>query len=241
MKIERVAIEAIEISKERRKTNPEVVSALVASMRVIGQLQPITVYEKEGAAHLIAGRHRLEAADFLGWDDIEAVFVTGDEIDRRLREISENLHRAELTVQERSEQVAEWTDLIDQKNKLVQVGPVSKGGRGKEGGERKAARELNLTRQDVRRARQIASIAPEAKQAAKEARLDDNQAALTQIAKEPTPERQVAKVLEFKERGKVDDRTWRDVFLALWAKGTEDDHRWARDYIDQPIMDRRHK
>lgn len=30
---------------------------------------------------------------------------------------------------------------------------------------------------------------------------------------------------------------WRETILCLWGKGTEDDHAWARDYMDQPIMD----
>lgn len=33
---------------------------------------------------------------------------------------------------------------------------------------------------------------------------------------------------------------WRETMLCLWGKGTEDDHAWARDYMDKPIMDARH-
>jgi hypothetical protein len=50
-------------------------------------------------------------------------------------DIAENLHRADLTVLERSEHVAEWVRLCDKRNKPSQVETVSiKGGRGKEGG-----------------------------------------------------------------------------------------------------------
>jgi hypothetical protein len=44
-----------------------------------------------------------------------AVFVTGDGIDRELREIAENLHRNELTALERDTQVARWIELVSAK------------------------------------------------------------------------------------------------------------------------------
>src|SRR3954471_13123367 len=58
------------------------------------------------------------------------------EPEARLWEIAENLHRADLTVQERSEHVAEWIRLTDEK--LAQLGPVSTRGR-TEGRAMKAA------------------------------------------------------------------------------------------------------
>ena len=45
-----------------------------------------------------------------------------EDLTDHLREISENLHRAELTVQERSDQIAEWSELIEQREKVRQVG-----------------------------------------------------------------------------------------------------------------------
>ena len=53
--------------------------------------------------------------------------------------IAENLHRAELTVQERAEHVAEWVRLTEKVS--PQVGAKPQGGR-PEGGIRRAAREL---------------------------------------------------------------------------------------------------
>jgi ParB family chromosome partitioning protein len=100
-------------------------------------------------------------------------------------EIAENLHRAELTALERDEHVAEWIGLAE---KLTQDVSVS-GGRGKEGGIRAASRDLGINREDARRAVHVASLAPDAKEAAREAGLADNRTALLQAAKEP-PERQ---------------------------------------------------
>lgn len=237
MKIERIPIDAVEVGAGHRPADASVVASIAASMELLGQLQPITVYEESGAAHLVAGRHRLEAARSLSWDEIEAVFVTGDEIDRRLREISENLHRNELTVQERSEQITEWVELVGRRA-VVSAQLGQKLGR-PESGDSKAARDLNLTRQQIQRAKAIASTTPEAKAAAKAAGIDDNQKKLLAVAKEPTPERQVAKVLQFKEPGPISLKTWRDDFERIWARGTEDDHNWAREFIDAPIMDSR--
>ena len=104
---------------------------------------------------------------------------------------AENLHRADLTVQERSAHVAEWIRLTEAKevqgappsgDKPAQLGRVSKGGRSKEGGISAATRELGITRQEGQRALKIDSIVPEAKEAAREAGIDDNQSALLTVA-----------------------------------------------------------
>ena len=105
-------------------------------------------------------------------------------VDAELWEIAENLHRAELTALERSEQVARWIELTAVKQKLAQPEPVSKGGRGNEGGVRAAARDLGIEKEDARRATKVAALSDEAKQAAREAGLDDNRSALLQAARQ---------------------------------------------------------
>ncbi|MBP0445008.1 hypothetical protein J8J14_09470 [Roseomonas sp. SSH11] len=98
------------------------------------------------------------------------VVAEGTETDFRLWEIAENLHRAELTVQERSDHIAEWVRLTAEK--VAQVGPPTGGAQPGEQGIRKAAKDLGVKRQEAQRAVKIASIAPEAKDAAREAGLD---------------------------------------------------------------------
>lgn len=68
--------------------------------------------------------------------------------------------------QERAEHISEWMGL---KDKLSQLVPVSKGGRGKESGVRAAARELGIPRMEAHRAVKIAAIVPAAKEAARKA------------------------------------------------------------------------
>lgn len=110
----------------------------------------------------------------------------------RLQEISENLHRADLTTLQRNEQIAEWIRLTEAQvssEKLAQSEPVSKGGRGKAGGVRAATRELGIVRNEAQRALKIAGITPEAKEAARAAGLENHQNALLKVA-QAEPERQ---------------------------------------------------
>ena len=98
-----------------------------SSIKTVGLLQPITVSDGEvdgkvtggrGRRHyrLIFGRHRLEAYRAIGHATIPARVVWFvDDVDRRLRTIAENLHRSELTVDERAAQVAEWIRLTEAK------------------------------------------------------------------------------------------------------------------------------
>ena len=59
---------------------------------------------------------------------------------------------------ERDRLVAEWCRLVGREDKVAQLAPVSLGGRGNKSGEREAARQLGLDRDDVRRAIKVASI-----------------------------------------------------------------------------------
>jgi ParB-like chromosome segregation protein Spo0J len=130
---------------------------------------------------LVAGLHRLEAVKQLGLDRIKCIFVEGEDIECRLLEITENLHRSELTVAERAEHIAEWIRLTEAKQVSSQVATKPQGGR-PESGTRAAARELGVGKDEAHRAVKIASITPAAKEAAKAAGLDDNQSALLKVA-----------------------------------------------------------
>ena len=72
-----------------------------------------------------------------------------------------------LPQMERDKLVAEWCRLVGRGEVSAQVAPKVQNGRPK-GGEREAARQLGLDRDDVHRAIKVASITPEAQQAAHE-------------------------------------------------------------------------
>ena len=131
--ITKMPVDSIRCGERMRPTTPDRIHNLANSMAVIGLLTPITVRVIDGVKEfdgsitngvpfLVTGMHRLEAAKIRGWKEIDAIVVTGDETDARLWEISENLHHAELTVQEKADHVAEWIRLKDKKHS-AQVEP----------------------------------------------------------------------------------------------------------------------
>jgi ParB-like chromosome segregation protein Spo0J len=193
MKIERLFVEDIDVGNRLRPMREAAVVALAESMQRLGQLNPISVYcPNDKTLLLVTGLHRVEAAKRLGWDEIDAVLVTGNEIERQLQEIAENLHRSELTALERDTQIGRWAELTAAKASHVET-PLG-GAQPSEKGVRKVANDLGLDKSDVQRAFKVASISPEAKQAARDAGLGNNRSALLAVAKEATPEAQIAKV-----------------------------------------------
>lgn len=116
MKTERVLVDGLRVGARMRSADPARVATLAASMQRHGLLQPITArMVGETEAELVAGLHRLEAAKSLGWEWIDAVFVEADDIERELLEIAENLHRADLTKEERDRQIRRYAELLEAK------------------------------------------------------------------------------------------------------------------------------
>jgi ParB/RepB/Spo0J family partition protein len=107
-RIEKIAIKDIKILGGRRSVKQENVQVLADSMFKIGLNTPITVRKGKTGPILVAGLHRLEAAKLLGWKKIAAVQLSGSKSDARLWKGSENLHRADLTVLERSIEIERW-------------------------------------------------------------------------------------------------------------------------------------
>jgi hypothetical protein len=149
----------IMVGDRLRALDRESVERLKESISRIGLKTPISVRSSVQGWALVAGRHRLAACIELGIKQIAVVVETSSELDTRLWEIAENLHRAELTALERAEHVSQWIKLRGERragascnqadDKLDQVGPVSdlipaRGGRGREGGVRAAARDRHL-------------------------------------------------------------------------------------------------
>lgn len=230
-----IPLDDIDVPDGRREVVAASVKRLADSIEQVGLRHPITVRRKGDRYILVAGRHRMEACRKLGREHVPATIVTMTNDEARLWEIAENLHRADLTKLERDEQVAEWVRIT---NKVAQVAPVS-GGRGHEGGVRAAARELGIERTDAQRAVATDDIVPEAKQAIREAGLDNNRSAYLQVARLPA-EQQVAKVIQLSDHPKDDyerSAEWRRSFEKLWNKAPNPkDHEWAREWIDRPIM-----
>jgi ParB-like chromosome segregation protein Spo0J len=253
----------IHVGRRWRQPSPQSIAALAESMEKIGLQQPITVRVVdrldlddgtiEGALVLVAGATRLAAAKSLGWEKIECLILDGDEADAELWEIAENLHRAELTALERSEQVARYAELVEAK--VAQVEPVS-GGRGNKGGERETSRQLNLSRGEVQRSKKVAALTPEAKAAAREAGLDDNRTALMEAGRQTTAAAQVAVLharAEQKQRKPVgpapdplNDLEAREkqvtALMGAWNRASAEAREEFMRRIDRPVFDQtRHR
>ena len=202
-------LEQIEIPATARPYNATAVLDLSKSIATIGLQSAPTVVDRDGHFVLVAGRHRIEALKLLGIESVLVRVVDFDDVEARMWTISENLHRAELTGLLRSEQVAEYAQLAEQKREAaLQSAQVAQNesrredGRGHrhEGGDSLAARDLGISRDEVRRAKTIAALSEETKYAARDAGLDDNISALLKAAKKRTSEAQIAVLHGIKER-----------------------------------------
>lgn len=201
----------------RNDLNEKTVGGLVESIGALGLRNPISIIFRDdveidgeiydGVPALVAGRHRLEAIRRLGWKTVDCEVFT-DEIAAEKWEISENIHRADLTIEQRGVQVKRWIDLtIEQQTKkqmevevLLQPATKPSGGGRPEEGVRMAARELGLESTEAHRLVSIGGISETAREAARTAGLDDNQTALLAAARDGK-----AVVKQAKAEGKSED------------------------------------
>lgn len=118
----------IELGERRRALSTDAVDRLAASMKDIGLRQPVTVRVVEemmvdghltaGVPVLVAGAHRLAAAKKLGWAEIDCIEVEDDPIAAELWELSENLHRLDLTKEQRDEHIRRYAELLEARREL---------------------------------------------------------------------------------------------------------------------------
>jgi ParB-like chromosome segregation protein Spo0J len=162
----RLPISEIVVGARLRALDDEKVLEIAESMARTALRHPITVRRVGDQILLVAGRHRLEGAKVLGWQDIDAEFIVGDEIDVQLWEIAENLFRADKGISRAAREL-----------------PLG-------------AKSEEARRKEIGRALKVNAICPEAKAAAKAAGLDTNRSALLKVANEPTAELQVKKTNE---------------------------------------------
>lgn len=109
-----VLIEKIHHRSDARHRDDEALAQLAESINSVGLIAPIRVRRVGHGYEVVAGSHRLQAVDSLGWREVPCVVTTDDDIAAELAMIAENLHRAELSVLERDDQVARWIELTNQ-------------------------------------------------------------------------------------------------------------------------------
>jgi ParB-like chromosome segregation protein Spo0J len=190
----------VDIAKRCRPVIPSVVKTLVDGIPKDGLRIPLTIRWLDGVAHLVAGLQRLEALKTLEWDEVPCV-CEKDELAAQRWQITENLHRGELTKLQRANQTAALLALVDT-GKEISGERVQKNRRGRpEGGDAKAARKLpvrgktvDAKRKGIAEDRKISGIHPDAQQALVDAGLDDDGKALREVGDQPTRVAQLAKV-----------------------------------------------
>lgn len=196
-----IGVRAIEVVGERRPLNPQKVAALAASMAEIGQQMPITVQRRGKKVILVSGRHRLASAIKLSWDSIHCLVIPTDKIDCGLWQHAENFYRNELTVLDRAEAIEAMRHLVRQK-RAREGGQVARPGgvQPADLGISDSAKALGITREEIRRAKTIASIPPKVQKRVRVLGLDDNQQMLLEIANQSSEDGQVRLVEEIVER-----------------------------------------
>ena len=105
-----VAIDEINLSHTIRPYNSSVVAELAQSIRAIGLQTPLTCIVRDGQHVFVSGRNRLEALRVIGCEQAPVRIVDFDDVDAQLWQLSENLHRAELTKLEYDRQVVRYAN-----------------------------------------------------------------------------------------------------------------------------------
>ena len=151
-----IDVTSIKIEERILKPTKARVAAMAKSLSSdLGQLYPILITKHLRCWRVVAGATRLMAARELGWDQIEATIIGADnEYEYKLIEIAENLERDDLSDVERKRLKDKERELraqrIEHFEKLTRGETPdapprkAKGGRGRKGGVRNAARKAGV-------------------------------------------------------------------------------------------------
>jgi ParB-like chromosome segregation protein Spo0J len=185
-----VAIKDIRVPEGRRALDPVKVAEIAASIKLLGLLAPIGVRRHgEEPVELVWGGHRLAACLSLGMKTITAIAVDGLGWDKghrenadlddyvKMAEITENLHRSELTTAQRNEFLAEWVSLVEKRG--PQIGAPLRNAKTPGPKPSRAVAEVakaaGLGTKTVKEAIKSTKVAPEVKAAADDAGLSHKQ------------------------------------------------------------------
>lgn len=224
MQTHSIRVEDIQIGERHRALADEAVQRLAGSMSDIGLRQPISIRIVEemmvdgdltaGVPVLVAGAHRLAAAKSLGWSHIDCIEVDDDVLKAELWEIAENLHRHDLTKDQRDEHIRRYAEVLAamkeaelQSGQVVHIESKRSDGRGHRQKEVAAqiAEETGLSQRTVRRA-----LNPPA----------------------PRPQ-----LIEVKDAFDVVTEQ-ADAIVRAWNRACPEARQLAMEQIDGPVMDR---
>jgi hypothetical protein len=120
MELGKVFVDDVVVGEGRRPIDKLAVERLAESLKTIGLQTPISIWaDDKDRPVLVAGRHRLEAARSLGWEQIECVFLAFDDAEREIWEISENLMRCDLTKAQRDHDIRRLAELLREREAKI--------------------------------------------------------------------------------------------------------------------------
>ncbi len=233
MRRDELMVDGIDVPSRLRAVDPKKVSALAESIDVIGLQTPITVWDDDGAPTLVAGAHRLQAVKKLGWEWIDVVFTSADEIDRQLWEIDENLIRSELTPTQEAEHLAKRKELWGARRVSGQIVPKPQGGR-PQGFAGETADATGVSRKQVNRAvARAEKVTEEVRDEIRGTDLDKG-VVLDELAKTP-PEEQKAKLVQFQSQREQEvdpDEKQLAAMQSAWNRSSSEARRRFMDWVD---------
>lgn len=122
-------LDAVIVPPDRlREVAEDRVQEMAVSMREVGQITPIEVApaDETGKFRLVAGAHRMAAARLAEKSTILAVIFDASAAMQRLREIDENLYRAELTPFDQAVFLGERRRIYEKMHGVVRAGRPKK-------------------------------------------------------------------------------------------------------------------
>jgi hypothetical protein len=184
--------DTIDPSKEKK------VERHANSLEITGPRTPPVVRSLgDGKYALLTDATAFAALTSLGARQIDCVVLNVDEVEGILFQHAELFHRPEKTVLERAEIAVKSVRLL--RDRVVQDEHPRGGHQPNDKGMSAAAGLLGVSRIYLIRAHKIDAIDPAAKEVARLCKLDNNQAALLEVAQRP-PQTQVRKVHELHNR-----------------------------------------
>lgn len=208
-----IQIAEIDTSGRLRELRPDWVAAIAEQVQAGDVLPPIEVAPKpQGGWRLLIGGHRVAGHQQAGRTEIEADvadFSADDEPACRMREIKENLVRAELTALDRAVALAEWKRIYEAQNPLPKRGRPNADEMIAETAKifverfsAAAAKALGVSERSIYAAIEIASIDAIVRRELALHPIADNQAELLALARESVPrQRKIAAHLLDAESG----------------------------------------
>lgn len=169
MLVRAIRVDDIEIGERHRALSDDAVQRLAKSIEQIGLKYPLSIRITDnvmidgkpcdGVPILVAGAHRLAAAKSLGWEKIDCIEVEDDAITAELWEIAENLHRCDLTKEQRDEHIRRYAELLERQrevqsrqNVVIESKREDRRGHRPEGIASQVARDTGLSKRTIERA-----------------------------------------------------------------------------------------